>query len=63
MIIKRQIKGEYMNIIIVVPDGEGKFKVLHNYLQHGISYSTKELAESEAEKLRKSFGLPHKKKD
>jgi hypothetical protein len=38
---------KYMCVIIVVPDGN-KFKVLHNYIQHGVSYSTQEQADKEA---------------
>ena len=47
--------GGNMNRIDVVPAEDGKFKVLHNFIQHGISYSTKELAEQEANKLKEKF--------
>lgn len=50
-----------MNIIVVVPDGEGKFKVLHNYLQHGIAYASKVQADKEADQLKKTFGIPTRK--
>jgi len=38
--------------IVVVPAGNGKWKVLVNFIQRGIEYSNKALAEQEAEKLR-----------
>jgi len=44
--------------IIVVPAEKGKYKVLDNYIQVGIEYSTKPLAEAEANKLRRFRGLP-----
>ena len=40
--------------IVVVEDGK-KFKVLVNFIQRGVSYSTKELAEQEAKKLRDGY--------
>ena len=42
-----------MNSIIVVPDEDGKYKVLHNYVQHGISYSSEIQANKEANELKK----------
>lgn len=48
-----------MNSIIVVPADDGKFKVLHNYIQHGINYSTEAQANKEANELRNKF--PNKK--
>ena len=40
--------------VVVVADGK-KFKVLVNFIQRGVSYSTKELAEQEANKLRDGY--------
>jgi hypothetical protein len=42
-----------MSRIDVVPADKGKFKVLVNFVQRGIDYSSKSLAEHEADKLRK----------
>jgi len=39
--------------IKVVPSEDGKWKVLINFIQYGVSYSSKILAEKEAEKARK----------
>ena len=44
-----------MKNIIVVPADKGKYKVLINYIQQGIEYSSRELAESEANKIRKEI--------
>jgi len=44
-----------MNSIIVVPDEDGKYKVLHNYVQHGISYSSEIQANKEAQELKKAL--------
>lgn len=44
-----------MKNIIVVPADKGKYKVLINYIQQGIQYSSKELAEHEADKIRKEI--------
>ncbi len=44
--------------IIVAPAEKGKFKVLDNWIQIGIEYSSKLLAEAEANKLRRFRGLP-----
>jgi len=41
-----------MSKVIVVPTKEGKFKVLVDYIQRGIAYSAKSLAEQEAQKIR-----------
>lgn len=43
-----------MCVIIVVQDGS-KFKVLHNYIQHGVSYSSQEQADKEAEILKNTL--------
>ena len=40
---------------IRVSSNDKKFNVLVNYLQHGISYASKELAEAEANKLRTKY--------
>ena len=50
-------KGGKMKSIIVTPAENGKFKVLVNYIQHGIEYSSKVQAEKEAEILRQKFGI------
>ena len=42
--------------IIVVPAEKGKFKVLVNYVQRGIDYSSEALANQEADKVRKYYG-------
>jgi len=42
-----------MSLIIVTPAEKGKWKVLINYIQQGIDYSSKELAEKEANTIRK----------
>jgi hypothetical protein len=41
-----------MSRIDVVPADKDKFKVLVNFVQHGISYSTVALANQEAAKLK-----------
>ena len=46
-------KENKMNII-VVPAEKNRFKVLDNYIQVGIDYSSMELAQQEASKLRSS---------
>lgn len=47
--------------IAVVPDGEKKgcFKVLENYVQVGITYSQRELANQEAVKLSETMHTDH----
>lgn len=42
-----------MSKITVVPSEKGKFKVLVDGIQNGIEYSTRPLADLEAEKLYK----------
>lgn len=49
-----------MSSIIVVPDGDGKYKVLYNYVQRGISYSSEIQANKEASELRKTL-MPSKR--
>ena len=44
-----------MPTIIVVPAEKGRFKVLVNYIQRGIEYTTKELAEREANKIKEQY--------
>lgn len=39
--------------IQVVPIEKGKYKVLVNYIQHGIAFSSKPLADQHADELRK----------
>jgi len=41
-----------MSRIDVIPDEDDKFKVLINFVQQGVSYSTVALANQEAAKLR-----------
>ena len=48
-----------MNKVIVVPTKKGKYKVLVDYIQRGIEYSAKILAEHEAEKIICAL-KPHK---
>jgi len=43
-----------MKNVIVVPAEKGKFKVLVNFIQRGIAYASKELAEAEANKLKQA---------
>ena len=47
--------------IAVVPDGEkkGNFKILVNYVQRGITYSQRELANQEAVKLSGTMHHDH----
>ena len=40
--------------VIVVPAEKGKFKVLVDFIQRGIEYTSEKMANIEAEKLRKS---------
>jgi len=47
-----------MTTIIVKPTDHGKFKILINYIQCGINYSSEILANQEANKLRKKFNVP-----
>ena len=47
--------------VIVADAGNGKFKVLVNYMQEGIAYSSKELAEAEAKKIRTKYEGVYKK--
>ena len=44
-----------MKNIKVIPIEKGKYKVLVNYIQHGINFSCKPLAEKHAEELRKQY--------
>jgi len=44
-----------MPVITVTPAEKGKFKVSINYIQEGVEYSSKELANSEARKLRTKY--------
>ena len=53
MVCKSNGGNKMSNIIIVVPAEDNKFKVLHNYIQHGVEYSNKEHAEKEAQALKK----------
>ena len=41
-----------MSRVDVVPAEKGKYKVLVNFIQRGIEYSSKALAEHEADKIR-----------
>jgi hypothetical protein len=40
--------------ISIEPAEKGKYKVLVNYIQQGIDYSSKELAEKEAEDFKRN---------
>lgn len=44
-----------MNRIDVIPSEHGKWKVLHNFIQHGINYNTKEQADKEAQTMKEKF--------
>lgn len=44
-----------MPSIVVADAGKGKFKVMVNYIQKGISYSSKEVADKEAQKIRAEY--------
>jgi len=39
-------------VVLVVPAEKGKFKVLVNFIQRGVEYSTRAIAEHEADKIR-----------
>jgi len=41
-----------MSKVIVVPAEKNTFKVLVNYIQRGVNYASKEIAENEASKIR-----------
>ena len=41
--------------VIITKAGNGKYNVLVNCIQEGISYNSKELAEQEAKKLRDKY--------
>ena len=41
-----------MNRIDVVPSEDGRWKVLHNFIQHGVNYQNRAQAEKEAETLK-----------
>lgn len=43
------------SIIVVPAEKKDKFKVLVNYIQQGIDYSSREMAEREAHKIRSQF--------
>jgi len=47
--------GKTMNRIDVVPAEDGRFKVLHNFIQYGVDYSTKEQADKEAQEVKAKF--------
>ena len=44
------------SVVVVPAEKKGKFKVLVNFMQQGIDYSSKELADKEAAKLREDTG-------
>ncbi|MCP3685933.1 MAG: hypothetical protein GY861_25075 [bacterium] len=41
--------------VTVSEASNGKYNVLVNYIQEGVSYNSKELAEQEAQKLRDKY--------
>jgi len=43
-----------MKKVVVVPTGKGKFKILVNFIQRGVDYSTKAIADHQAELIRSS---------
>lgn len=46
---------------IIIAEADGKYNVLVNYIQEGVSYSTREHAEKEAKKLKDKYGSFHNK--
>jgi hypothetical protein len=59
--IKSKSKGrKHMPSIVVLPTEKGgKFKVLVNYIQRGVDYSSQEMANEQATKLRKEIEGRH----
>jgi hypothetical protein len=47
-----QHKGKIMPTVTVKQTDKGKYKVLVDYVQRGVSYSTRALADAEANKIR-----------
>jgi len=55
-VIKPNRKGRNtMPSVVIVETEGGKYRVLINYVQRGIDYSSRTLAESEAGKLRREI--------
>jgi len=61
-VMKPESKGrKNMPSVVVAPVGNGKYKVLINYVQHGIDYSSEALAQNEANKIRKKLEVVYNK--
>ena len=41
--------------MVTVSEADGKFNVLVNFIQEGVSYNSKELAEKEAKKVKEKY--------
>ena len=54
-------RGLIMPDVQVVKAGKSKFKVMIDYIQRGIEYSSEAQAESEAKKIREDLETRHKK--
>ena len=46
------------SVHVVPAEKKGKFKVLHDFIQVGVPYATKEIAEIQADIIRSKYGLP-----
>jgi len=55
-------KEDRMNRIDVTPAERCKWRVLHNFIQYGIDFTTREQADKEAQTLKDKF-YPTAKKD
>ena len=45
--------------VSVIPLGNGRFKVLVNFIQRGVPYSSKALADKEADKIKAKMLADH----
>jgi hypothetical protein len=46
------------SVHVVPAEKKGKFKVLVNFVQEGVPYASKAIAETQANIIRTKFGLP-----
>jgi len=46
-------------IVQVLPGDKGKWRVMINFIQHGVQYQSKEIAESEANKVKSQNLIVH----
>lgn len=51
------MREDKMNIVTVTTSEDGKWKVLHNYIQQGINYTDEILANKYADELKKKMGI------